>query len=186
MTRWIPLTLLAAFCAATPVIAEENPSIGVVNYSNCATESKLGKKEMKQRETIQNQLVALVKETEDELKDLHAKLEDSEYLETLSEKAKEELRSKKLAKQEEFGHLQQNFYQSMQQNNYQIAQKVAQQVMTAAKKIAEEKGLDYLLNQEACFYTKDSLDLTNLVVEEMDKSFEQTLKAQETAENVSE
>ena len=45
-------------------------------------------------------------------------------------------------------------------------------IATAAEKIAQDKHLDYVLNREACFYVRTDLDVTSLVVLEMDKAFD--------------
>ena len=60
----------------------------------------------------------------------------------------------------------------LNQTNYQIVQQLSDSVSKAAKKIAQDKGLDLALNEEVCFYHLPALDISNEVVLEMDARFQ--------------
>ena len=162
---------------AVSAIAAENPLIGVVNFATCITESKAGKKEQENMESMRKQMATLVENTEKELKEIAAKFEDSEYLDSLSPKAEEELKAKFQTLQEELGRYQNQFYQVLNHANYQMMQKINGNIAKAAEKIAAEKHLDYVMNKEACFYIRSDLDVTSSVIAEMDKNFELDGKA---------
>jgi len=164
--------LFALMAGPAIAFADEAPVIGVVNFSNCITDSKAGRKEQENMENLRKQMASLIENTEKELREISSKFEDTEYLDSLSPKAEEELKVKHQTLQEDLGRYQQQFYQVLQHAQYQMVQKMSTSIATAAEKIANEKKLDYVMNREACFYIRPDLDVTGLVVAEMDKSYE--------------
>ena len=80
--------------SAGSLSAADVPLIGIVNFSTCISNSKVGKKEQENMESIRKQMSSLVEETEKELREISAKFEDTEYLDSLSPKAEEELKKK--------------------------------------------------------------------------------------------
>ena len=172
MRKFFLLTVPILSFLAAPLAAEEAPLIGVVNFANCVTESKCGKKEQENMENLRRQMASLIEGTEKELQEISAKFDDTEYLDSLSPKAEEELKIKHQALQEDLGRYQQQFYQVLNHANYQMVQKISGTIAQAAEKVAKSKHLDYVMNREACFYTRSDLDVTNLVIAEMDRTFE--------------
>ena len=55
-------------------------------------------------------------------------------------------------------------------------------IAKAAEVVAKEKGLDYVINKEACFYIRSDLDVTNAVIGEMDKSYDTSKKLSDNGE----
>ncbi len=165
------------------VFADEPKSIGVVNFSDCITESKAGQKEQESMEALRKQLVSYIENTEKELREISSKFEDTEYLDSLSPKAEEDLKVKHQTLQEDLGRAQQQYYQMLQHANYQMVQKMSTSIASASEKIAKEKNLNFVINKEACFYISPDYDVTNLVVTEMDKIFEEAANAKKAADN---
>jgi outer membrane protein len=161
---------------AGPAFADNAPVTGVVNFSNCITDSKAGKKEQENMENLRKQMSSLIENTEKELREIVTKFEDTEYLDSLSPKAEEELKVRHQTLQEDLGRYQQQFYQVLQHAQYQMVQKMSMTIAAASEKIANIKNLDYVINREACFYIRPDLDVTDLVVAEMDKSFDDKSK----------
>lgn len=180
---------LALFAGSTLFAAETTPAIGVVNFATCVTESKSGKKEQDNFAALRKQMESMVESTEKELKEISAKLEDTEYLESLSPKAEEELKAKLQERQEDMSRYQNQFYQVLQHANYQMMQKLNSTIASAAEKVAQEKNLDYVINKEMCFYVAPSLDVTSSIIHEMNEAYdhEQTSekKLSENEEGVS-
>lgn len=166
-----------------PAFADEAPVIGAVNFSNCITDSKAGKKEQENMENLRRQMSSLIENTEKELREISSKFEDTEYLDSLSPKAEEDLKMRYQALQEDLGRYQQQFYQVLQHAQYQMVQKISSSIAAASEIIAKDKKLDYVLNREACFYINPDLDVTSLVVNEMDKSFEHDSKSNKLSDN---
>jgi outer membrane protein len=165
--------LVATLCLGGSAVAAEAPQIGVVNFSTCVMESKSGKKEQESMETLRKQMTSLMEETDKELKEISAKFEDTEFLDSLSPKAEEELKMKFQTLQEDMGRYQNQFYQVLQHAHSQLMQKMHGNIAKAAESLASDHNLDYVLNKEACFYIRPGLDLTNEVISKMDKQFEE-------------
>lgn len=183
MTLRHPLfaSILSTFIIATTSYAAENSAIGVVNFSSCIVESKAGKKEQENMENIRKQMSTLIEDTEKEVREISAKFEDTEFLDSLSPKAEEEMKLKYQTLQEDLNRYQNQFYQVLQQAQYQLYQKLSGNIAKAAEAVAREKNLDYVINKEACFYIRSDLDVTDSVVGEMDRFFDQ--EAKKVAEN---
>ena len=176
------LTAAAALIAVSAAAAE-NPLIGVVNFATCIAESKAGKKEQETMENMRKQMSSLIEDTEKELREISTKFEDTEYLDSLSPKAEEELKIKFQTLQEDLGRYQNQFYQVLNHANYQMMQKMSATISKAAERIAGAKKLDYVMNKEACFYIRPDLDVTPSIIEEMDKNFELEAKAKKLTDS---
>lgn len=166
---------------AQPGDAAENQVIGIVNFTSCVTESKAGQKEQENMDNLRKQMSSMMENIEKELREISAKFDDTEYLDGLSPKAEEELKAKHQALQEDLVRYQQQFYQVLNHAHYQMLQKINTTIAAASQIVATEKELDYVINREACFYVRPDLDVTNLVIEEMDKSFEFETSQSETS-----
>ena len=175
------LSALSILLAGSAFAAE--PALtGVVNFTTCITDSKSGKKEQENMENLRGQMAKLIEDTEKELKELSAKFEDTELLDSLSPKAEEEMKVRYQALQEDLGRYQNQYYQVLQHAQYQLIQKMSGNIAKAAETIAKQKKFDYVINKEACFYIRSDLDVTTAVIAEMDKTFE-TQSAKKLSEN---
>jgi len=164
-------TLIALFAATAHLCAKEQ-KIGVVNFDNCVTDSKLGKQEQNAFETMQKQFVSLVEDTDKKLREESSKLQDKDFLDGLSKEGEEALHQKIAILQEERERYSQQYYQFMDQGRYKIMQSVVQGISSVAGNIADAKGLTVILNKGACFYSADEFDITAEVIRELDKNSE--------------
>lgn len=159
---------LALTSATTPATGT-SVKIGVVSLKTCFEESKLGKQEQGRFEEIKKQLETTIEAKEKELNEMAPKFSD-EYLDTLSQEAEAELKGKYQKLAQELSQLQNQYYNMLSQANMQIVQTIQDSVTEASKKVAQTKGLDLILNQEACFFS-GSLDVSSAIVSEMDTQF---------------
>jgi outer membrane protein len=174
-------TLAALTCLSLQLCAAEQ-KVGIVNFSSCIVESKLGKQEQGAFETMRKQLVSLVEDTDKQLREISDKLQDKDHLDGLSKEAEEQLKNKFAQLSEELNRYQQQYYQFMHQGQNKIMQTVIGGINHAAEQIAATKGYNVILNKEACFFYSPTLDITTEVVKEMDKHFEGEEKKQAAAE----
>lgn len=171
------------FATCSFVFAATMCDASVVNFANCVQNSKYGKKEIENFNTLNKQMTGMIEDTEKEAKEISKKLEDTEYVDSLSPKAEEELKARYQTLNENLGHYQNQFYQVMQQAQSQLIQRVGSQITKASEKVAKEKKLDYVMNKEACFYYRPELDVTTQVISEMDKNFDEEAKTKKVSEN---
>lgn len=171
---WITsLSLMGSACAAAP---EAPSTVGIVNFAQCIADSKLGKQEQTSFEALKKQMSSLLEDTEKQLSEISGKFNDPEYLDGLSPEAEEELKTKFRTLNEEYSRYQNQYYQVLNQANMRIVQTMGQSINTAAEKVAKEKHLSMVINKDACFFFNTSLEVTPLVVVEMDRIFDQQKK----------
>lgn len=174
--------LAIAVLAAGSLVAGESPAkVGVVNFGTCVTDSKYGKQEQTSFESMKKQMTTLIEDTEKQLREISEKFQDKDYLDGLSPEAEEEMKVKFRNLSEELNRYQQQYYQVLNQANYKLIQTMGKNINTAAEKVAANKGINMVVNQEACFYCLPSLDITSEVIKEMDKNFELDAKKIATA-----
>lgn len=170
------LTCLGLFSKG--IASDNTPKIGVVNFAVCVEESKYGKQEIAAFEGLKKQLISLIGNTETQLRDLTEKLNNSEYMDGLSPEGEEELKNQYRSLSEEYNRYQAQYSQTLQQRNWQTAQYIHRMISEASSAIAKEKKLAMIVNKEACFYYTNQLDITPLVISQMDKSFDTDAKNQ--------
>jgi outer membrane protein len=180
--NFIPVLLTAIGLSTAAFSADPGPNFGIVNFGTCVSDSKLGKQEQASFESLKKQMANLLEETEKQLNDLAAKFNDPEYLDGLSPQAEEELKNKFRTLNEDLGRYQNQYYQVMNQANMRIVQTLSTSINAASEKVARDKKLNMVVNKDACFYYIPALDVTPLVVAEMDKNFAADSKKQTTAE----
>lgn len=182
MKRYLTLTLLTSLGLLSHGFAAEAPaSIGIVNFTTCVTDSKLGKQEQASFEALKKQLGTLLEDTEKQLNELSAKFNDQEFMDGLSPEAEEELKAKFRGLSEEMNRYQNQYYQVLNQANMRIIQTLNANINTASENVAKEKRLSLIVNKEACFFFSPQLEITPLIIAEMDKTFDQNAKSQAAA-----
>ncbi len=175
--------VLATALIAGSSLAAENVVTGVVNFTTCVTESKHGKKEQENFESLRKQMSSMIENTESQLRELSAKFEDTEFLDSISPQKEEEMKNKFQALQEELSRYQNQFYQVLNHANHQMVQKISSAISIASKEVAEKNKLDYVINKEACFYIRSDLDVTTQVISAMDKKYELDQKNKKVSDN---
>lgn len=174
-------TFLIAFTAAALQLCATDPKEGIVNFANCVTDSKLGKQEQSSFEATRKQFFTLLEDTDKQIKDLNAKLEDKDTLEGLTDEAQEEMKAKVAQLNQELYHYNQQYNQFISQGQYRFVQAIMSGAIHAAEKVASSKGYTKIANKDAYLYYSPSLDITSDVVKEMDKTFEEDAKKQAEA-----
>ena len=150
----------------------DNNSFGIVNFTTCITDSKMGKDEQASFDNLKNQMSSHLEETEKQLNELAAKFNDADYMDGLSPEAEDELKNKIRNLNEELMRTQNQYYQVLNQANMKIMQVIGATINTASEKVAKDKKINMIVNKDACFFYNPSMDITNLVIAEMDKNYE--------------
>ncbi len=184
MSRRFIFTLIAALGLSGAIHAAAAPSaptFGIVNFGTCVSDSKLGKQEQSSFEALRKQMTTLLEDTEKQINEINSKFNDPEYLDGLSPEAESELKTKFQTLNEELNRYQNQYYQILNQANQRIYQVMNGQINQASEKVSKEKKLSMVINKEACFSYSPQLDITNLIIAELDKTFEETAKKQAAA-----
>ncbi|MBB65082.1 MAG: hypothetical protein CMO81_08465 [Waddliaceae bacterium] len=165
----------------TTDIEGKDTSCGVVDFARCMQESKLGKSGEQEFETLRQQMAQSGEAKQQEMQALAKKLQDEDYMDSLSPEAEAELKQNFERLGMELQQFQQVFYQTMNQANYSWLQLVHGGVEKAAALVAESEKVDLVVNQENVFFSIPALDLTEKVIAQMNKTFAEE-KAQEESE----
>ncbi len=145
---------------------------GYVNFQMCLEQSKPGKTERQNFESLKNQMQQTLEATSAELESLAKQIQDPNYLDSLSPTAEDELREKFSQLSQEFSRYQSQYYQLLNQANYKMFQSLHQKVSAAADHVREKDDLAFILNEESTFSVSPSLDVTSKVVVEMDRLYD--------------
>lgn len=155
--------------------------IGVVNFRQCVEKSKLGKQEQENFENLKKQMESVLGEKDKTLNDMASKLNDPDYLDSLSPEAETDLKRKFRALSQELAGQQQEYMQVLQQTNMKVIQNMNDLVGKAASGIAKAEKYDLILNEEVIFSSSPELDITGRVVASLDADFDKD--AANTADN---
>ncbi|MBS4169192.1 OmpH family outer membrane protein [Parachlamydia sp. AcF125] len=167
-------------CAAAPTTHDLTPvkgfdraaKVAIVNFKECVEKSKIGKHEQSVFESLKKQMENSLQEKEKSLNEIAAKFNDPDYLDTLSPEAEAELKHKYRTLNQEITQYQNQYYQALSQTNMKIIQKLQELISKAAATVAKEVGVDIILNEESSFFYKPEFDLSNKVIELLDKMSE--------------
>lgn len=155
---------------------KQAPSIGIVNFKSCVEQSKLGKREQGSFENLKKQMDTVLEKKEKEINEIAAKFNDPDYLDSLSHEAEAELKHKFRTFSQELNAQQQQYYQALSQANVKIVQMITEIVSKAAAQVAKNQNLTFILSDESAYFYAPSTDVTNLVVAELDRLFDEQLK----------
>lgn len=169
------LSSASLFLSAAPALtgpAGESIKLAILHPKTCFDESKLGKQEQANLESLKKQMEVILEEKEKALNDMATKLNDNDYLDSLSPEAETELKRKFRALGQEMSQLQQQYMQGLQNANYQVLGLFNEAMAKASKTIAENQKIDLILSEETSFYYSKNLDISKAVVTVMDANFD--------------
>lgn len=158
--------------ANKPVAPSGPVNVKVVNFKKCVEASKIGKQEQANFENLKTQMEKVLEEKEESLADISNKFNDPDYLDSLTPEAENELKHKYRALTQEYNQIQSQCYQAMQQSNMKIVQNLQDEITEASNVIAKKNNIDVICNEESCFFYSPKLDISNEVIEELDKKFD--------------
>lgn len=166
--------LLASLAIAIPGNASnKTPTVGIVDFSKCIIESKYGKKEQENYESLKTRMQKAVEELDGQMTETANKLQDKDLLDSLSPEAEQELREKFQSLQGDMQRYQGQFYQVMQQANMKLMQAMHVRIEEASNAVAKINNLSLLLNKDAAFYyDAQAHDMTDKIIKELDQHFD--------------
>ncbi len=156
--------------------ANKQVKIGVVDFKAAIEKSKLGKQEQQNFENLKKQMENVLEEKEKGLNELASKLNDVDYLDSITPEAETELKRKFRSINQELSQQQSQYYQALNQANVKIIQKIQESIGSASERVGKDLGLDVILNNEGTFYFSDALNITDKVVAALDTTFDNEQK----------
>lgn len=175
-------TLALALLVMSPLSAQSTNAgtktlrIGIVNTKKCLEESKYGKQEQVNFEKMKTQMETVLKEKESIMEDVQSKLNDDDYMDSISEEAAADLKRKRKNIQNEGMQLQNQYMQALQQANMKVIQKLTEILNKASAQVAKDningEGFDIILTDEATTFYAPQMDISELIVAKMNALFD--------------
>ena len=156
------------------VAAEKGASIGVVDFAKCVKESKAGKAEQNNFDSIKNRMHKAIEDLDAQMTETANKLQDKDLLDSLSPEAENELKVRFQSLNEDMNRYQGQYYQVMQQANMKLIQTMAEMINRASEAVAKKNKFQLVLNKEAAFHFTSNLDITDQVIGELEKLFDKS------------
>src|SRR5262249_11828414 len=141
---WLAALALIPLCAT----AADSVKIGIVNFRTCIETSKIGKQQQENFDSLKKQMETVLSEKDKSLTELSNKLSDPDYIDTLSPEAEAELKHKFRILEQDLAQNQNQYMQTLNQTNFKIVQTLSEIIAKASEKIAKERGLDIVINEE--------------------------------------
>lgn len=176
------------FCPSTVEAAGAKADSGLklrfINFKVCVEKSKLGKHEQAGFESLKKQMETMLSEKEKTLTEMEDKLNDPDYLDSLSPEAETELKRKFRALTQEISQQQSQYLQALQQANFKILEKLDDLIAKASEIVAKKNGYNVIDNDDNAFYYDKDLDITHEIVTVMDELYEKEPKEMKEAKPV--
>src|SRR5579864_6691788 len=161
----LALTLLAAL--ASLGIANAQIKVAVINSQKAILETEEIKK-------AQVELTAKYKPRQDQLEKLQKELQDIQnQLQSgkLNQLGEQEMTAQGQKKQRELTRLQQDLQEDVDRDRNDILQRAGTHMQEVVKKLADEKGLDIVVDTSNTVFYKASLDLTTEATTAYNKAY---------------
>ncbi len=165
------LLSLAPTASCTPS-SSSSGIVGVVNIKRCFEDSALGKKEAADFEAMKSKFSKNVEKVEEELSALYGKINNEDYMESLSSEAVEELRKKFEELSGEYNTLQSQYYQILNQHQMKRLQYFLEEVKKASEIVRAREGLHIILNEDSVLASVSAADQTDSVIKALNEAFE--------------
>lgn len=166
-------------CSAAPAVNSQAPvsstkplKIAVVNFKTCVEQSKSGKQEQASFDGLKKKMETTLEEKEKSLTEIANKLEDPDYVDSLSPEAETEMKRKFRNLNQELSQLQNQYMQALNQTNVKVIQKLNDLISKASATYAQQNNIDTVLNSEGAFYSSPALDISKEIIAMMDQMFE--------------
>jgi outer membrane protein len=157
-------------------VAGQPIRIGIVNTKRCLEESKLGKQEQANFEKMKHQMESVLQDKERALDEVESKLNDDDYMDSVSDETASELKRKKRSIRNEGMQLQSQYMQTLQQANLKIVQKLTDIIAKASAQVARDPAggqpVDIIFTDEACTFYAPYLDVSDRIIAKMNAIFD--------------
>jgi outer membrane protein len=160
----ISLLLLASLAAASA-----QTKVGIVNVQNAILDTAEIKKAQVELETRYKPRQQKVEGLQKELADIQTKLQTMG--DKLQPAAAQEMQTNGQRKQRELQRLSEDLQADVDRERNEILQKSGGRMQEVVKKLAEEKGLDVIMDVASTLYFKPTMDLTKDAVAAYDKAY---------------
>ena len=153
---------LAGFSAA------QNPAkVGIINLQRALVETAEIKKAQVEMESKFRPRSAEMEKVQKELQDIQSQLESGK----LNPQGQQELTARGQRRQRELQRMQEDLQGDVERERTDVLQRAGQRMTEVVKKIAEEKGLDVVVDAANTVFFRPTLDITTEAIAAYDKAY---------------
>ena len=158
---------IVLFALAGAALASAQAKIGIVNSQKALLDTEDIKKAQRDLEAKYKPRQVQMAKLDKELQDIQGQLQSGR----LNELGQQELTAQGQRKQRELQRLQQDLQSDVDGERNEILQRAGTRMQEVIKKVADEKGLDVVLDASSTHYFKAPLDITTDVVAAYNKTY---------------
>jgi outer membrane protein len=153
-----PARALMAVCVGflSMGAAAAQAKVAIVNFQKAIIETAEIKKAQTELEAKYRPRTAELEKLQKELQDLQAQLQSGK----LNQQAEQELQARGQRRQREYQRVGEDLQGDVDRERNEILQKAGQRMTEVVKKIAEEKGLDVVIDVSNTVFFKPALEIT--------------------------
>ncbi|HLH00833.1 MAG TPA: OmpH family outer membrane protein [Bryobacteraceae bacterium] len=170
MRKLLSVAILALAGAA---LASAQSKVGVLNAQKALLDTEDIKKAQKDLETKYKPRQDEIAKLDKELQDIQSQLQSGR----LNEVGAQELTAQGQRKQRELQRLQQDLQEDVDRERNDILQRAGTRMQDVVTKVAQEKGLDVVIDSASTHFFKAALDITNDAVAAYNKTYPVTAAA---------
>src|SRR5579883_3529129 len=170
MRKLLSVAILALAGAA---LASAQSKVGVLNAQKALLDTEDIKKAQKDLETKYKPRQDEIAKLDKELQDIQSQLQSGR----LNEVGAQELTAQGQRKQRELQRLQQDLQEDVDRERNDILQRAGTRMQDVVTKVAQEKGLDLVIDSASTHFFKAALDITNDAVAAYNKAYPVTAAA---------
>lgn len=163
-----PLLLCAAVLVSTG-IASAQAKVAIINLQRAVLETAEIKKAQKDLEAKFKPRADALEKMQRELNDLQAELQNTAG--KRSPQGELDLQARAAKKQRDARNLSEDLQADVDKERSDVLQRAGQRMTDVIKKLAEEKGLDIVVDVNTTLYFKPTMELTNDAIAAFDKAY---------------
>jgi|SRR5712691_618084 len=171
MSRSFLLPALAV-CAAglvSPSLASAQTKVGVINLQRAVLETAEIKKASADMQARYKPRQDALEKVQRELSDIQTQLQNSQG--KLSAAGQADLEAQGQRKQREATRLNEDLQADVERERNDILQRAGQRMTEVVKKVADEKGLDVVVDVTSAIFFKPALEITDAAIAGYDKAY---------------
>jgi outer membrane protein len=159
--------LAATLICSTPAFAQVKA--GVINLQKAVLETSEIKKAQKDLEAKYKTRTDALEKLQKEMADIQAELQAAQG--KISAAREAELNAQGSKKQRDAQRLNEDLQADVERDRNDVLQRVGTRMTEVVRKIAEEKGLDMVVDSTQAIYFKPAMEITNEAIASYDKAY---------------
>jgi outer membrane protein len=165
----LPALAMCAAALVSPSLASAQTKVGVINLQRALLETAEIKKASADMQTRYKPRQDALDKVQRELNDIQVQLQNGQG--KISAAGQADLEAQGQRKQREATRLSEDLQADVDRDRNDILQRAGQRMTEVVKKVADEKGLDVVVDVTTAIFFKPALEVTNEAIAAYDKAY---------------